>query len=637
MVSADALKRLVCVSDPRCNGRGLVSFTVTKIDRKKDRYASAVFWINSGRRVRLTEFDGSISSPTWSPRGDRLAYVHRTWGDRGHRFSVKVVSVYGGAPLEAYSTAEASVTGLSWCGPDLLVVCLREAVEKAEGDSKRVSRIRYRLDNEGYFHDRRTHLFLLGLTSKRLKRMTGGDFDVGPFSVDASSSKVYFASNMDADAEKSLVKHVYEVPLTGGTPKKVVEWCGPINSLSLSHRGDRLAFLGHDMKRGLATNTKLYLASTSSGRVECLTEGFDRSLENSLNTDVRVRGTDLSPLWDESDSKIYFDYTDKWTTRLAYYSLESSTINTLDTGEISVEGYDVEDGKVYFTGITWDQPADLYVLAQNGGVRRLTSFAKRSVARLNFTKPEHFTFKASDGAELDGWIVKAKGPAKGTILEIHGGPKTAYGEALMFEFQFFASAGYNVIYCNPRGSSGYGENFALSVVGHYGERDYQDIIEFVEHAVSRFGLDRNRLYVTGGSYGGFMTNWIVTHTDVFRAAVTQRSISNWVSFYGTSDIGYYFTYDQIGGRPWEDLEKLWDKSPLKYVKNVKTPLLIHHAEMDLRCPIEQAEQLFTALRELGKEAVLVRVPEEGHELSRSGKPSRRVERLKQILEWFENH
>jgi len=170
-----------------------------------------------------------------------------------------------------------------------------------------------------------------------------------------------------------------------------------------------------------------------------------------------------------------------------------------------------------------------------------------------------------------------------------GGPRTAYGEVLMFEFQFFAQAGFNVIFCNPRGSSGYGEEFALSVVGHYGERDYQDLMEFVDYVVSKFNLDRSKLYVTGGSYGGFMTNWIITHTDRFQAAVTQRSISNWVSFYGTSDIGYHFTYDQIGSRPWENLDKLWDKSPLKYVKNARTPLLIHHAEMDFRCPIEQAE------------------------------------------------
>ncbi|SRR5579875_251169 len=639
MFGAEALTRLVSVSDPRVNNRGVVSFSVTRIDKAKDAYASALFWINSGRRVRLTEFNGSITSPVWSPRGDVLAYVHSVRSDGKSLASVKAISVYGGGPLTLYSEEDVGFTGLSWAGEDELVVCKKEVVAGGVGDAKRVSRIRYRLDNEGYFHNKRTHLFRLSVGSKKLRRITGGDFDVGPFSVDATSRKVYFASNMDADAETSLVKHVYEVPLSGGSPKRVVEWSGPINALSLSHKGDRLAFLGHDMKHGHATNTKLYAVSTASGKLECLTEGFDRSLENSLNTDVRHRNTDLSPLWDGSDLRVYFVHTDRWITRLANYDFESSSVKVIDTGRVSVEGYHVVDDTIYFTGLTWGEPADLYTLKQGGGkVRRLTGFGARSVKGMGFVEPERFAFTASDGKQLDGWFMRSsKQPAKGTILEIHGGPRTAYGEVLMFEFQFLAQAGFNVIFCNPRGSSGYGEDFALSVVGHYGERDYQDLMEFVEYAASKFNLDRSRLYVTGGSYGGFMTNWIVTHTDMFRAAVTQRSISNWVSFYGTSDIGYHFTYDQIGGKPWENLDKLWDKSPLKYVKNTRTPLLIHHAEMDFRCPIEQAEQLFTALRELGREAVLIRVPEEGHELSRSGKPSRRVDRLKQILEWFENH
>jgi dipeptidyl aminopeptidase/acylaminoacyl peptidase len=639
MFGAEALTRLVSVSDPRVSGKGVVSFSVTRIDRAKDTYASALFWINSGRRVRLTEFYGSIASPVWSPKGEMLAYVHTVRSNGKSQASVRTVSVYGGGPLTLYTEEDVGFTGLSWVSEDELVVCKREVVARDEGDAKRVSRIRYRLDNEGYFHNRRSHLFRLNVGSRKLRRITEGDFDVGSFSVDAASSRVYFASNMDADAETSLVKHIYEVPLSGGSPKRVVEWSGPINALNLSHKADRLAFLGHDMKHGHATNTKLYVASTTSGKVECMTDGFDRSLENSLNTDVRHRNTDLSPFWDRSGSRVYFVYTDRWITRLANYDFGSSSVKVVDTGKISVEGYHVVNETVYFTGLTWGEPADLYALKQgNGNLRRLTGFGKRSVRGMGFVEPERFTFTASDGEQLDGWFMRAsRQPAKGTILEIHGGPRTAYGEVLMFEFQFFVNQGFNVIFCNPRGSSGYGERFALSVVGHYGERDYQDIMEFVEYAASKFNLDRSKLYVTGGSYGGFMTNWIITHTDIFRAAVTQRSISNWVSFYGTSDIGYHFTYDQIGGRPWDDLDRLWDKSPLKYVKNARTPLLIHHAEMDFRCPIEQAEQFFTALRELGREAVFIRVPEEGHELSRSGKPSRRIDRLKQMLNWFESH
>jgi len=185
MFGAEALTRLVSVSDPRVSSRGVVSFSVTRIDKVKDAYASALFWINSGRRVRLTEFSGAITSPVWSPRGDMLAYIHNVRLNGKSLASVKAISVYGGGPLTLYSEEDVGFTGLSWVGGDELVVCKKEVVAGGEGDAKRVSKIRYRLDNEGYFHNKRAHLFRLSVGSKKLRRITGGDFDVGSFSVDA--------------------------------------------------------------------------------------------------------------------------------------------------------------------------------------------------------------------------------------------------------------------------------------------------------------------------------------------------------------------------------------------------------------------------------------------------------------------
>jgi dipeptidyl aminopeptidase/acylaminoacyl peptidase len=194
-----------------------------------------------------------------------------------------------------------------------------------------------------------------------------------------------------------------------------------------------------------------------------------------------------------------------------------------------------------------------------------------------------------------------------------------------------------VIFTNPRGSSAYGEDFAATILTDYGNRDYEDIMEAVDHVLSLGFIDSKRLGVTGGSYGGYMTNWIVGHTDRFKAAITDRSISNWISFYGTSDIGYYFAVEEIGGEPWRNLAHHWDKSPIKYVEKIKTPLLLINSEEDYRCPIEQAEQLFVALKALRRETVLVRFPGENHELSRSGKPKHRIERLNHMIGWFKTH
>ena len=216
------------------------------------------------------------------------------------------------------------------------------------------------------------------------------------------------------------------------------------------------------------------------------------------------------------------------------------------------------------------------------------------------------------------------------ILDIHGGPKTVYGQIYMHESQVWANAGYIVVLSNPRGSDGKGDAFA-DIRGKYGTIDYEDIMNFLDLALTKYpAADKTNLFVTGGSYGGFMTNWIVGHTNRFKAAVTQRSISNWLSFYGTSDIGYYFAKDQTAGHPVLDTEKLWNQSPIKYAPKMTTPLLIVHSDQDYRCPIEQGMQLFTVLKAQGVETKLLWMKNENHELTRAGKPQARLKNQKEI-------
>ena len=234
-----------------------------------------------------------------------------------------------------------------------------------------------------------------------------------------------------------------------------------------------------------------------------------------------------------------------------------------------------------------------------------------------------------------GWKEGAKYPA---FLEIHGGPHSMYGYSFFFEFQLLANKGYGVIYTNPRGGAGFGQAFQTAVNGDYGGKDYGDLMAWTDYAIKYTGwIDENRLAVGGGSYGGFMTNWIVGHTGRFAAAVTMRSISNWVSFHGVSDIGYTFVEREVQADFYNDVDRMWYHSPLKYVKNVTTPLLIIHGENDMRCPIEQGEQFYIALKKLKKEVEMVRFPGSNHELSRSGKPVLRVARLNHIIRWCDEH
>ena len=258
--------------------------------------------------------------------------------------------------------------------------------------------------------------------------------------------------------------------------------------------------------------------------------------------------------------------------------------------------------------------------------------------KLPFKRPEFFSYRAPEGHEVPGWglLPEGKGPHP-AILYIHGGPHTAFGEAAMFELQLFAAAGYAVVFGNPRGSTGYGEDFAR-LGGRWGEVDEADLLGLLDAALARFPLDPERVGVAGGSYGGYMTNWLTArHPERFRAAVTDRSIANWLSFFGASDIGPPFTRMQLFADPWRHPERLWEKSPLRYADRVRTPTLVVHSEADHRCPVDQGETWYTALFDRGVATRLFLVPEEGHDLSRSGRPDRRVARLKAYLDWWREH
>ena len=244
-----------------------------------------------------------------------------------------------------------------------------------------------------------------------------------------------------------------------------------------------------------------------------------------------------------------------------------------------------------------------------------------------------------DGFTVEGWVLKPHGWKRNKsyplVLNVHGGPATAWGHAYMHEFHVLAAQGYAVCFCNIRGSTGYGDAQTAGTDGAYGAGDYDDLMAFLDTCLERFGwLDGERAAIVGGSYGGVMTNWVISHTTRFKAAITDRSICNWVSMYGTSDIGYRFVGRELRGTVPQDADRLWERSPLRYAGAVKTPCLIVHSEEDHRCPIEQAEQWFVALKSSGVPVRFVRVPSENHELSRSGRPDRREFRLKEYLDWL---
>jgi dipeptidyl aminopeptidase/acylaminoacyl peptidase len=299
----------------------------------------------------------------------------------------------------------------------------------------------------------------------------------------------------------------------------------------------------------------------------------------------------------------------------------------------------MDAGRVAFTATDPVSPAEVFVCDADGGnERQLTHLNADFQREAGLSAPERFTYERA-GYTLDGWVMMPadfeEGKTYPALLNVHGGPATQYGHVFFDEFQVYAGAGYAVIFTNPRGSQGYGEDFMRAVLTDWGNNDYLDVMAGLEAALERAPwIDRERLGVMGGSYGGYMTSWIVGHDHRFKAACSERALNEFTSMFGTSDIGHTFPKEHVGMYPWEDREAHIRHSPLTYAPQIQTPLLILHAENDLRCPIEQAEQLYVWLKKLGKEVLFVRFPDEGHEMSRSGKPRHRLERFNLILDWF---
>ncbi len=639
--------RFTFVSDPQVSPDGSsVVFVVTrpKRDKAKEEYTANLWIWRDGQIRQLTHRTGRCGLPRWSPRGGNLTFTYKIKDS----LRLEVLPVEGGEARTLYSFEKKKVLGsfegLRWhpSGRSLLFLSATKEVKEGESDVRAVDRLFYKLNEVGFFHDRRKHLYSIGVRGGRPKQLTEGDFDIGiwnagAFDISPDGRRIAYAANTSAEADYSFVRDIHVMSAKGGESEQVTASKGPIYAVRWSPEGDRLAYLGHDLRKRLATNVGVWIVDADGGNVTNLTRDFDRSAGNHLNSDSRMASPDPSPIWAQDGQSIHFRATDGGSCHLYRVSTKGK-VETLTSGSISLEGYSLSERQdvLAYTAMTSTSLADLFVRG-DGGEQRVTKFNDRLLGRLHPKEPEPFEFKASDGRQLEGWILRGGRGRRAGVLEIHGGPRTTYGHGFMFEFQLLASRGLNVVYTNPRGSQGYGEGFAALIVGDYGVRDYEDLMEAADYVEERGWVDPGRFGVTGGSYGGYMTNWIVTHTNRFAAAVTQRSISNWQSFFGTSDIGYFFGEEEMEVLPWDDPAKFAEKSPITYVKDVTTPLLIIHSENDYRCPMEQAEQLYVALKRMKKEVELVRFPEESHELSRSGQPRHRVERLQRILGWFETH
>ena len=507
---------------------------------------------------------------------------------------------------------------------------------KDEKDYEVLDEIPFWSNGDGFTNKNRNRLYIYNTEKNLLNPITDEYTNVLNFNLSADKTEIVFIAN-SYKGKMPLNDDIYIYCIKSGELKKVSPYeyfnYEYVNFMSK----ETLIFLGSSMKNyGVNENSKFYKMDMKTNETICLTEGKDFSTWDSVGSDSRY-GNSQHILKD--GRYIYFITTEMDNSYINRID-ENGNIKKITKGKGSVDGFDVINGDVIMIAMRRLKLEELYKIDNEKEVQ-ITDFNGWVIYDKKLSRPERINVETAPGVTIEGWILKPvdfeDGKKYPAILDVHGGPKTVYGEVFFHEMQYWANHGYAVFFCNPRGSDGRGNEFA-DIRGKYGTIDYDDLMKFTDAVLEKYSfIDKDRIGVTGGSYGGFMTNWIIGHTDRFKAAASQRSISNWISKFCTTDIGYYFVEDQNGATPWNNMGKLWDHSPLKYADKVKTPTLFINSDQDYRCYLAEGIQMFTALKYHGVDARLCMFRGENHELSRSGKPKHRMRRLQEITDWFDKY
>jgi dipeptidyl aminopeptidase/acylaminoacyl peptidase len=580
-----------------------------------------------GEAFQLTDAPRGASGPVWSPDGKTIAYTSVTKpSDTAEKDSLRASS----------NKAGADSTGA-----------------EGESDVHVITRAVFRFNGAGFLDPtRHRHIWtvpvdLEAAAPARGRQITSGKYDEGGVAWSGDGSRIYFTSDrVDEPYYDPPNGDFFSVPATGGDIEKVIDIDGPISGVAASPDGKSFAFVGFLNPPHVRSYNQSDLFVFQQGNAKSLTDRYDFSMGGDVTGDqAPPRGGASEPLvWTPDGRTIIITTTEHGTSNLMRFDVATGKSEPLTTGEHAIESYSATPNASRFA-LTISDPThigDVYVLdAATKQVKQLTRINDSLFSQLDLPKPEQLWYRSFDGRKIEGWILKPPGFEPGKkyplILEIHGGPHTAYGYTFFHEFQWMAAKGYVVLYTNPRGSTSYGQEFGNIIQYRYPGDDYKDLMVAVDTLLGRGYIDEKRLGVTGGSGGGLLTNWTVTQTHRFAAAVSQRSVGDWTSFWYSADFTL-FTPSWFRSTPFQDPEEFVNRSPTRYAGQITTPLMLIDGVEDWRTPpMQGSEAMFRALKAQKKPTVLVLVPGESHELSRSGKPVHRVERLQHILNWFDKY
>ncbi|MGB1205840.1 MAG: S9 family peptidase [Chitinophagales bacterium] len=628
------------------------------IDKKTEKKYSNLWLVASDGQSLPQQFTAgkhSDSQATWSPDGKKIAFV-------SNRVDTKQAQIFviplGGGEATAISDIKGEIALAAW-SPDGKKILFNwrkkdaEAIERDENPEKKelgivayhYTRTFYRFDGYGYLPKTRWNMALIDVESAAIEELTNSDVHDIEFPTFSPDGKhIAYISNC-AD-EPDLAAGEEQLFLMNLSTKNVTEI--PTNESNLylpsfSPDGKHIAYLGVKEIGQWWQNIHLWVVETDGSKPpECLTESYDITIEGATLNDLGGTPALTAPVWTKDGKDIYVQTAKNGSNIVSKINVESKVLQDFFaekgvTGSVSFDKNREKMAAIYANMSSIGQ----IIVKDSNETKTLTQTNQKILSNIDLGKVEEVWFTGADNNQVQGWIMfppnfdaTKKYPS---ILEIHGGPLLQYGEYFMHEFYYLAAQGYVVYFCNPRGGKGYGEAHAKAIWNDWGGADYADLMVFADLMAEKSYIDTENMGVTGGSYGGYMTCWIIGHTTRFKAAVTQRCVSNLLSMWGSSDVNWVFQQIYKNETPWENPENYWRMSPMKYIGNAKTPTLVIHSENDYRCALEQGQQVYVALKKLGVDTELVIFPNEPHGLSRNGRTDRRIVRLQHIARWFNKY
>ncbi len=669
----------VWVADPQISADGSqVAFVRVTANEKTDAYDTDIWVVAADGRdsARQLTRGTADSAPRWSPDGRQLAFVRSVQRDgRPQPPQLFVLALDGGEPRQITDIPRGAGNPV-WApdGRTIAFTSTARAEDLAQKqDRPRESDVRvitdpvYRANavgDWGYTDPQRPpHIWTVVISdpagpAATPRPITSGTFTEANVQWSPDGKQLYFVSNRDKESSyRPEDADLYSVPATGGEVVRRVSIDGPIGDYAVSADGSRVAFIGAltGTPPRSYSQPDLFVAALASevrpkadtpGTASNLTAAYDFDADGGLAGDQRPPrgGSPSAPVWSRDGSSILIKAGEQGAANMKRVDVATGKVDAVTTGNQEVMAYtaDARGENVALVLSTQTVVGDLHLLnAGSRATRRLTSFNDRLFGQLQLSEPEEITYPSFDGRTMQGWIMKPPGFEASRkyplVLQIHGGPHAAYGNTFTHEFQWMAAQGYVVLFTNPRGSSNYGQDFGNIIQFKYPGDDYKDLMAGVDALLKRGYIDEARMGVTGGSGGGLLTNWVVTQTNRFKAAVSQRDISDWTGFWYTADF-WTPNVSWFVKAPFEDPQEYAARSPITYVRNIQTPIMFILGDEDWRTPPSAGgEQLFRALKYLKRPTVMIRFPDETHELSRSGKPWHRVERLQHIVGWMDKY